>query len=186
MATLDVASIPNYKAGTWNIDPTHSQVSFSIRHLMVSKVKGKFGKVSGQIVTGENISDTKVTASMDVASVTTGQADRDGHLQSPDFFDVAKFPTIEFVSTGVTATDGEIVLEGELTMHGVTKPVSLPVDFGGIAKSPYGQWVMGAESEVTLKRSEFGLEYNAALESGGVLLGDDVKVTLEIEAGLAE
>lgn len=186
MAILEAASIPNYKAGTWNIDPAHSQVSFAIRHLMVSKVKGKFQTVSGSIVTADNPTESTVTASIDVASVTTGQADRDGHLQSPDFFDAAQFPTIEFVSTGITETDGDIVLNGDLTMHGVTKSVALPVEFGGIAKSLYGQWILGAEAEITLQRSDFGLEYNAALETGGVLLGDDVKVTLEIEAALAE
>lgn len=186
MTVLSVETLPGYQTGTWTIDPVHTNIAFTIRHMMVSKVRGSFEGFSGTITTTDDPAESSVKVSIDVASVSTGVADRDGHLKSNDFFDVEQFPTIEFASTGVRVADGDIVLDGELTLHGVTKPVSLDVEFGGVAKSLYGQTVLGAEATTTLKRSEFGLEYNAALETGGVLLGDDIKVNIEVEASLNE
>ena len=180
-ATLE---IPGFKTGTWVIDTTHSEVSFSIRHLMISKVKGVFESFSGTFITTENPLETSVTASVDVASVNTKQADRDNHLRQGDFFAADSYPTIDFVSTGIRQHGDDVVVDGELSMRGVTKPVSFDLEFGGFSQDLYGNYKFGAEATTVVKRSDFGLSFNAPLETGGVMLGEDVTITLDIQAAL--
>jgi len=172
-------------SGTWIIDPTHSEVTFSVRHLMISKVKGSFNTFEGKIVTNGTPEETKVEGKIDTASVDTNDKNRDGHLASPEFFDVEQFPEMSFVSTKVeTKGKEDYVLVGELTIKGVTKEVKLDVEFGGIAVDPYGQTKAAASAKTKISRSDFGLTWNVALESGGVLVGDDITINLDIQAAL--
>ena len=180
-ATLD---IPGYKVGTWTIDPTHSEIAFSIRHLMISKVKGKFERFEASFTTPENPLEATVTASVDVASVTTNDATRDNHLRTGDFFDVESHPSIEFRSTGVRNEGGDYLVDGDLTIRGITKPVTFDFEFGGFSQDPYGNYKAGASAMTVIKRSDFGLSFNAPLETGGVLLGEDVTILLELQATL--
>ncbi len=182
--TDTITNIPGYKAGTWTIDPTHSEVGFSIRHLMISKVKGKFENFDATFITAENPLDSTVTATAEVASINTNEANRDGHLRTGDFFDAETFPTINFVSTGVRAVAGDFLVDGDLTIKGVTKPVTFDFEFGGFGTDPYGNYKAGATAKTEVTRADFGLSYNAALETGGVLLGEKVTITLELQAAL--
>lgn len=176
--------IPGYKAGTWTVDPTHSEVGFSIRHLMISKVKGVFENFDATFVTAENPLESTVTAKAEVASINTKDKNRDAHLRTGDFFLADEFPHIEFVSTGVRADGGDFLVDGNLTIKGVTKPVTFEFDFGGFGQDPYGNYKAGATAKTTINRELFGLNYNAALETGGVLLGENVTITLELQAVL--
>jgi polyisoprenoid-binding protein YceI len=171
-------------AGLWKIDSAHSSVGFSVKHLMVSKVRGTFKNFEGEAVTGENLSSIDLTATVDAASLTTGDDGRDGHLRGEDFFDVEKYPEIVFHGTAVEATKHEDVvnLHGELTLHGVTRPVTFRVEIGGVAKDPYGNLKGAAEATAVIKRSEFGLTWNTALEAGGVLVSDDVTISVDAQA----
>jgi len=185
--TVTAESIPGYKSGTWAIDPTHSTVGFSVRHLVISKVKGTFEKFDATFVTGENPLETKVTATAQVASINTNEENRDGHLRTNDFFDAETYPTISFVSTGVTAKNaaaGEYTVTGDLTIKGVTKSVDFDLEFGGFATDPYGNYKVAASVVGTIDREDFGLTWNAALESGGVLVGEKVTITIDIQAAL--
>ena len=184
MTETTAVSIPGYKAGTWTIDPTHSEVGFSIRHIMISKVKGTFEKFDATFVTGENPLDSSVSATAQVASINTNQADRDGHLRTGDFFDAETYPSIGFVSTGVRQVKGDFLVDGDLTIKGVTKPVTFDFEFGGFGTDPYGNYKAGATAKTEVTRSDFGLTYNAALETGGVLLGEKVTITIELQAAL--
>ncbi|TFC97059.1 MULTISPECIES: YceI family protein [Cryobacterium] len=184
MTETTAVTIPGYKAGTWTIDPTHSEVGFSIRHIMISKVKGTFEKFDATFVTGENPLDSSVTASAQVVSINTNQADRDGHLRTGEFFDAETYPTIDFVSTGVRQVKGEFLVDGNLTIKGVTKPATFDFEFGGFGTDPYGNYKAGATATAEVTRADFGLTYNAALETGGMLLGDKVTITIELQAAL--
>lgn len=168
---------------TWKIDETHSDVQFKIKHLVISTVTGSFTKFSAEAETdGDNFEGGKVRFTADVNSINTGNEQRDGHLKSPDFFDAANHPTIDFMSEKVEkASDGNFKLHGNLTMRGTTKPVVLNVEFGGIAKDPYGNIKSGFDVTGVIKRSEFGLTWNAATETGGVLVSDDVKIAANIQ-----
>ena len=179
--TLDV---PGYKAGTWVLDPAHSEVTFSVRHMMISKVRGEFGLKSATIEAPANPLEAKVTASVDAASISTGDQNRDNHLRSADFFDVETYPTIDFVSTGVRYEGGDFLVDGDLTMHGVTKPVTFELEFGGFGTDPYGNYKAGATAKTVVNREDFGLTWNAALESGGVLVGKDVTITLDLQGSV--
>jgi polyisoprenoid-binding protein YceI len=188
MTTITADSIPGYKAGVWNIDPSHSSVTFSVRHLMISKVNGSFGAFTGSFVTGENPLDTKVTAVAEVVSINTNDEARDGHLRTNDFFDAEKFPTITFESTDVSvkdAAEGEYVVTGNLTIKGVTKSVDFNFEFGGFGTDPYGNYKAAATATGTIDRTDFGLTWNAALETGGVLVGEKVTITIDFQAALA-
>ena len=177
--------IPGYRSGTWNLDPAHSEVTFSVRHMMISKVRGTFGVKSATLVAPENRLEARVEASVDVTSLSTGDAGRDGHLMSGDFFDAEKYPTMDFVSTGARAENGELFVDGDLTIHGVTKPVTFELDFGGFGSDPYGNYKAGASAKTVINREDFGLTWNAALETGGVLVGKDVTITLDLQGALA-
>jgi polyisoprenoid-binding protein YceI len=169
-------------AGTWDIDTAHTNLGFSARHAMVAKVRGHFADYSGTFtIDGENIANSKAEITIQTASILTGQADRDGHLKSPDFLDVENFPTITFVSTTVAEKGDAVVITGDLTIHGVTKSVDVTYDFLGVSQDPWGNSKVGFEGSTKISRKDFGLTWNAALETGGVLVGDEIKLNLDVE-----
>lgn len=168
----------------WSIDPAHSTIGFSIKHMMIAKVRGAFEKVSGELVhDAANPSASKVEAVIEAASINTREAQRDGHLRSPDFFDVEKFPTITFKSKKFEANgDGGLDVIGDLQIHGVVKEVRLAVDGPTQElKDPWGNSKIGASAQTKIKRKDFGLTWNAALEAGGVLVGDEVSIELDLQ-----
>lgn len=169
---------------TYNLDAAHSSARFSVRHMMISHVRGDFSGLSGTLqFDPQNPEASRVEVNIDVNTINTGQPDRDAHLKSADFLDAAQFPTIRFVSTAARkTTDEEGTLTGDLTIHGVTKSVTLKVE-GSLqeAKDPWGNMRLGFTAETKIKRSDFGLTYNAALETGGILIGDDVAITLDVQ-----
>ena len=175
---------PDYAVGTWNLDPTHSEVSFSVKHLMISKVRGFFEKFDVTVVTHEDPNLNTVEAVIDVASVNTNQADRDNHLRTSDFFKTDEFPTMNFRSTALHADGDDFTVEGDLTLRGVTKPVTLKGELGGIITDPYGLTRAGATATTTINRQDFGVSWNAAIEAGGMTLGDNVKIEIDIEVVL--
>ncbi len=177
-------TIPGYTSGTWTIDPVHSEVGFSVRHMMVSKVRGKFGSFNGEVVTGADPLASSVTAEIDLSSIDTGNADRDTHIRSADFFEVDAHKTMTYRSTGVRVDGDDYVLDGDLTLRGVTKSVPLHLEIGGFGPDPFGGTRAGFTATGEIKRSEFGVDFNAALETGGVVVGDKVNLHLEIEAVL--
>ncbi len=169
---------------TWKIDPSHSAIQFSVRHMVVSKTRGRFTKFAGDIAfdPGKPASSS-VTVTIEPASLDTADAQRDGHLRSADFFDVEKFPQASFKSTKVQDLGGgKLRVSGDLTIRGVTKPVVLEATYEGSGKDPWGGERAGFTASTTIERREFGLEWNKALETGGVLVGEKVELTLEIEA----
>lgn len=173
-----------YVQGTWKIDPAHSEVSFSVRHLMISKVRGVFEKVDVTIVTPEDPKNTTIEAVIDVASVNTNQPDRDNHLRTSDFFLVEEHPTMTFTSTSLTFDNEDFTLGGTLTMRGVTKPITLKGEFGGLIVDGYGNTKAGATATTTINRHDFGVSWNNALEAGGMTLGDNVKIDVDIQVVL--
>lgn len=177
-------TIPGFTAGTWKIDPSHSEVGFSVRHLMISKVRGVFDTFDATFVTTENPLETSVTATAEVASVNTKDANRDAHLRTGDFFGAEQHPTLSFVSTGVRQNGADFIVDGNLTMRGVSKPVAFDLEFGGFGQDPYGNVKFGATAKADIRREDFGLNFNAPLETGGVLLGEIVTITIEIQAVL--
>jgi polyisoprenoid-binding protein YceI len=179
--TIDGHEIP--VAGSYALDASHSDVGFSVRHLMVSKTKGRFSDVSGTVVIGEDPVDSSVEVTIGVASIDTRDATRDGHLLSPDFFDAEQHPTITYRSTKVTPAGGNRwTVEGDLSVHGVTRPVALEVTFEGAAKDPWGGERLGFTAKAEVDREDFGLTWNQALETGGVLVGKKIRIELNVEA----
>lgn len=177
----DGLTIPT--AGTYLLDQAHKRVGFLARHMMVSKVRGEFTEATATIRVGEEPLDSSVSATIQAASISTGQADRDGHLRSGDFLETETYPTLEYRSTGVKSRDGnEFVLAGELTIKGVTRVVDLEVEFEGVGRSPYGQDIFGFSATAEIDREEFGLTWNVALETGGVVVGRKIKIEIEGEA----
>jgi polyisoprenoid-binding protein YceI len=170
-------------ASTWQIDPAHSNASFSIRHLMISNVRGEFGKVTGTINWDDtDVSKSTAEATIDTTTINTHEPKRDEDLKSPNFFDVAKYPTITFKSTTVKKVGPDrLSITGDLTMHGVTKPVTLDATYTHELKDPWGNTRRGASARTKLNRKDFDLKYNKTLESGGVVVGDEVDVTLDLE-----
>ncbi|MGH9412481.1 MAG: YceI family protein [Terriglobales bacterium] len=169
---------------TWNIDPAHSAAEFKVRHMMISNVKGRFSGVSGALQLNEaDLTDSTVTASIEAGSIDTREPQRDAHLKSADFFDVENFPTLSFTSTGIARDeDGEITVAGDLTMHGVTRSVMFAVEsFSKPSRDPWGNLRIGLSAATKINRKDFGMTFNAALETGGVLVGDEVTITLEVE-----
>lgn len=184
--TASTIDIPGYKAGTWVLDPAHSEVTFSVRHMMISKVRGTFGMKSATLVAPENPLDATVEASVDVTSVDTKDEGRDNHLRSADFFDVENHPTMEFRSTGARVEGGDFLVDGDLTIRGITKPVTFDFEFGGFGTDPWGNYKAGATAKTVVNREEFGLTWNAALETGGVLVGKDITITLDLQGALQQ
>jgi polyisoprenoid-binding protein YceI len=173
-------------AGTtaWNIDPVHSVAEFKVRHMMISNVKGQFTDVKGALVLNESdVTKSQLEASIDVTSIATREAQRDGHLKSPDFFHAEKFPAMTFKSTRVTRTgEGELAVAGDLAIHGVTRNVVFTVEGPtSPVKDPYGNTRLGISATTKINRKDFGLHYNAPLETGGLLIGEEVTITLEVE-----
>ncbi len=169
---------------TWTIDPVHSVAEFKVKHMMISNVKGHFSKLSGTLTLDEsNITGSKVEAGIDVASIETRDPQRDAHLKSADFFDVEKFPTMGFKSTSIKRTgDGELAVEGDLTIHGVTRKVTFAVEGPTpAAKDPWGNTRVGISATTKISRKDFGLTWNAALETGGILVGDEAVITLDVQ-----
>jgi polyisoprenoid-binding protein YceI len=170
-------------AGTYLLDAAHKRVGFVVKHLMVSKVRGNFAEADATITIGEDPLQSSVTATIKTASVHTGQVDRDNHLRTGDFFEAEKYPIMEYRSTGIKSHAGtEFVLEGELTIKDVTRPVELLVEFEGVGRSPYGFDVFGFSATTEIDREDWGLTYNMALETGGVMIGKKVKIEIEGEA----
>lgn len=178
-----MASIRDLK-GTLVLDSSHSSIAFIARHAMVTKVRGTFGSYTGEAtVDGSNASASNLSVTIDVASVNTNSPDRDGHLKSGDFFDVAQFPTITFVGTGFDVTDDSNVdVTGDLTIKGVTRSITIPFEYTGSAKDPFGNERAGFEGRVDVSRKDFGLTWNAALETGGVLVSDKIVLEFDVSA----
>lgn len=182
----NVTGIEGWTAGTWNIDPSHSEVGFQARHLGISKVKGTFERFEGTITTGESLDESSVHATVEVDSVNTKQAQRDAHLRTSDFFQADEFPTFTFTSDEVRRDGDDVVVAGDLTLRGVTKRVEFEVEFGGITTDGYGQKKLGFEAETTIDRHDFGVAWNAPTEAGGLTLGDNVKIVLDVQAVLQQ
>jgi polyisoprenoid-binding protein YceI len=185
IAVVVTLAIPAFaSASTWNIDPDHSNVGFKVRHLMVSNVKGSFNKHSGTVdINDKDITKSKVEVTIDTISINTNVQKRDEHLRSADFFDVAKYPTMTFVSKKVAkAGKDKLKVTGDLTLHGVTRQVVLEVEGPSKeSKDPWGNIRRGATASTKINRKDFGLVWNAALETGGVAVGEEITITLEIE-----
>ena len=168
---------------TWKIDPAHSHVEFAVKHLMISTVKGRFGAVEGTVRTDDsNPARAEVEVTIDAASIDTREAQRDTHLKSADFFDVEKFPTLTFRGNHVTdVADDRFKVTGQLTMHGVTRDVTLEATSEGRGKDPWGGDRAGYSATTKIKRSDFGLIWNQVLEAGGFVVGDEIKISLDVE-----
>ena len=185
MSTTAV-QIPGYIAGTWAIDPVHSEVSFVVRHMMVSKVRGRFDTFEGTIVTAEDPLASSVTASVDLSSINTGQEQRDAHIRSADFFEVEKHPMMTFASTGVHAEGDHFLLDGDLTLKGVTKPVTFKLEVNGFGPDAYGGTRAGFSATTEITRHDFGVSFNGPIPGvpGGVAVSDKVTINLEAEGVL--
>lgn len=168
--------------GTYEIDPSHSDLGFTVRHAGVAKVRGQLTGVSGEIAVAEPFADSKVDVTIDAASVRTGSDQRDAHLTSPDFWDAASKPTWTFTSTSIEGEGEEFVVNGDLTINGVTKPVALEAEFGGAATGPDGAERVGFSASTQISRKDYGLTWNVALEGGGVLVSDNVKISIDVAA----
>ena len=174
-----MAAIPT---GTYTIDPSHSEVSFTVRHAGIAKVRGVFSEFSGDVVVAENLALSAARAEIVASSVQTGDKNRDNHLRGGDFFNVETRPTWTFTSNAVKHDGDDLVLVGDLTINGITKPVELDVEYNGAATDPFGNQRVGFSAVTEVSRKEFGLTWNAALETGGVLVGDKAKIALEVSA----
>lgn len=182
--TSTVTQIPGYVVGTWDIDASHSTVGFSVRHMMVSKVRGYFRQFSGEIVTAADPSQSSVTATIDMDSIDTRQEQRDAHIRSADFFDVGNDTVMTFRSTGVRAAGEDWFVEGDLTLKGITKPVTLALELNGFGPDAYGGTRAGFTGKTEISRKEFGVDIDMPMDGGGVVIGDKISVELEIEAVL--
>ncbi|APU14680.1 YceI family protein [Actinoalloteichus fjordicus] len=178
------SSIPGYVVGTWTIDQAHSEIGFSVRHMMISKVRGRFTEFSGEFVTAENPVDSSVTAEIVLNSIHTGNEGRDNHIRSADFFEVEKHPTMTYRSTSIRLDGEDPVIEGELTLKDVTRSVPLTVELGGFGPDNYGGTRVGLTAKAEINRGDFGITFNQPLETGGVVIGEKITIQLEIEAVL--
>ena len=178
--------IPGYVAGTWTIDPVHSEVSFVVRHMMVSKVRGRFDKFEGTIVTAPDPLQSSVTATVDLSSVNTGEPNRDNHIRSADFFEVESHPHLTFRSTGVRPDGDNFLLDGDLTIRGTTKPVTLKLEVNGFGPDAFGGTRAGFSASGEINRNDFGVSYNGPIPgaTGGVIVSEKVAITIEIEGVL--
>ncbi|MGH3374394.1 MAG: YceI family protein [Actinoallomurus sp.] len=168
-------------AGTWNIDPAHSEVAFVIRHLM-TKVRGSFTEFSGALQIAENVADSSATVEIQIKSIDTRNADRDAHIRSAEILDLDNHPAITFVTTGVRENGGDYLLDGTLTVRDVTRPISLDVEFNGTDTDPWGGTRVGFTATTSISRKEYGIEFNIPLGGDKALLGDKVDIQLEVQA----
>ncbi|MER2113892.1 MAG: YceI family protein [Solibacillus isronensis] len=172
----------------WQIDQAHSTIGFEVKHMMVSKVKGQFTNYSADVEVDnlEDLTSAQIDITIDTTSINTSNEDRDNHLKSAEFFDIEQFPDIKFKSTNITKDGDDYKVSGDLTIKDVTKPAVFDVEYGGKGTNPWGVEVYGFEAETKIDREEFGLTWNAALETGGVLVGKDIKVKVELELNPAQ
>ncbi len=180
MSTSPQLTSTGLTQGVWNLDATHSEVGFTVRHAGISKVRGKFTDITATATVGQTAADSSVTATIQAASFDSGDANRDGHVRGADFFDVEQFPELTFVSTSIADSGDDYELSGDLTIRGITKPVTFETEFNGVAVDPFGATRAGFSGKASISRKDFGLTWNAALEAGGVLVGDKVTITLEV------
>ncbi|TWT24657.1 YceI family protein [Planomicrobium sp. CPCC 101110] len=170
----------------WTVDAAHSEVGFSVKHMMISKVKGSFGAYDATVEANEeNLQGALIDFKIDVASINTNNADRDGHLRSADFFDAEQFPYITFKANDIVKKGDEYELTGDLTIKGITRPATFEVEYGGKGTNPWGVEVVAFNAEGKVNRKDFGLTWNQALETGGVLVGEDIKISLDLQANPA-
>jgi len=184
--TTELPELPNYAVGTWTVDTVHSYVGFTIKHMMVSKVRGRFTAFTAEFTTAENPLESTVTASIDASSIDTGNEVRDNHIRSADFFDAAEHPSLTFTTTGIRFEDGEFLLDGSLSIRGVAKPVTLTLDSPAFGPGPSGGTKAGFSASLEIDRHDFGVSYNGPIPGGGTMIGDRVQITLDIEADLQE
>jgi polyisoprenoid-binding protein YceI len=181
---MTTTAIPNYVVGTWSLDPTHTEIGFVARHLMVTKVRGKFEQFSGSITTAANPLDSHAEAEIDLDSITTGNEQRDNHLRSNDFFDTATNAKMTFRSTAIRPDGEDFLVDGELTIGSTTKAITLKVELGGFSQDPWGGTRLGLSATGVINRHDFGVSWNAAIEGGGVVVSDKVTINIEAEAVL--
>ncbi len=184
MTTTATPSVP--AIGTWNIDPAHTTVEFVARHMVVSKVKGRFSEFGGTIVVAEDPTASSVEVTIEAGSVDTRDEKRDAHLRSPDFFDVDNYKQLTFASTSIQQDGNQWKLTGDLTIKDVTKPVTLDLEYLGGGTNPFGNVVAGFEASTEINRKDFGLGWNVALEAGGVLVGDNIQINIDLQAHLQQ
>ena len=171
--------------GVWNIDTSHTTVGFVARHLVIAKVRGRFGAVTGSVTISDDRLDSTVSAEIEMASVDTGDSGRDEHLRSADFFAVEQFPTMTFASTAIRGEGAEYVLSGDLTIKGVTRSIELGVEFDGVSPDPWGGTRVGFTAEGEINRRDYGLDFDVKLDTGGALVSEKIKIVLDVEAVLA-
>ncbi len=183
LAAVVLLSVNVYAADIYTIDNAHSQIGFSVKHLMISTTKGFFGDYAGTVTFDPlDAASFNAEATIQSKSINTSNEKRDEHLRSPDFFDAAQFPVITFASTQLTGKDGKYSLKGNLTMHGVTKEVNFPVEISGPIKSPMGGTAIGLSGQLTVNRQDYGVKYNKTLDNGGLALSDEVLINVDLEA----
>ena len=182
--TAETVEIPGYIAGTWDIDPVHSHVGFVARHLMVSKVRGNFGKFEGQIVTAEDPLQSSATATIDTTSFDTGNEQRNNDVKSENFLDVANHPTMTYRSARIWQDGDKLYVDGELTIKGISRPVELIVEVNGFGPDPYGGTRLGLSATGEIDRNDYGISFNMALPTGGVMISEKIQLTIEVEATL--
>jgi len=180
MSTAQI-HIPGYVVGTWDIDPLHTEVGFSVRHLMVSKVRGRFTRFEGSFVTAPDPLNSSASATIDMTSIYTNNPTRDDDLRSKNFFEVDQYPQMTYRSTGLKVDGEKFTLDGELTAHGITRPLPLRVEVNGFGADPYGNQRSGFTATGSLNRSDFDMKFKVSLEGGGVMIGDRIDITIEVE-----
>ncbi|MFC4117185.1 YceI family protein [Nonomuraea zeae] len=176
--------IPGYLAGTWKADPVHSEIAFTVRHLMISKTRGRFTGYDVTIVTSEDLLGSSVAVTIDLASIDTGSDIRDNHLRSADYLEIGTYPTMSYRSTGIRQAGDGWAIDGELTLHGVTRQVPLAVEVNGFGPDQWGGQRAGFSATAEINRRDFGIDMSAPMEGGGVVVGDKVSISLEIQAVL--
>jgi polyisoprenoid-binding protein YceI len=181
--TTPTSTIPGLVAGTYAIDAAHSEIGFTVRHLM-TKVRGTFKEYAGEIVVKDSLEESTANVTVELSSVDTRSEQRDGHLRSGDFFDVEKSPKMTFASTALTPNGDDYTLSGDLTIKDVTKPIELAVEFLGVEQNAYGQTIIGFEATASISRKEWGIDFNVPLEGGKLLVGDKVDIHLDVQAAL--
>lgn len=174
-------SLEQLTPGTWTLDPTHTSVSFVVRHMMVAKVRGKFSDFAAEIEIATDPRQSSLTATVQMASIDTGNADRDGHLRTNDFFDIDNHPTMTLAATGFDGSGERYTMHADLTIRGVTRPVDFDLEFAGVGKDPWGATRAGFSASATINRKDFGIEWNAPLETGGLLVGENVQIEIDAE-----